>query len=42
MVRKRYGVEAARIVLGHQKLDVTELYAERDLAVAAEVASQVG
>jgi len=41
-VRKRFGVEAARVVLGHRNIDVTELYAERDQAVAAEVARSLG
>ena len=28
--RKKYGVEIARILLGHRKLNTTEVYAERD------------
>ena len=38
-VRKKFGVEAARVVLGHHSIDVTELYAERD---AADVARAMG
>ena len=41
-VRKKFGVEAARVVLGHHSIDVTELYAERDAAVAADVARAMG
>ena len=41
-VRKRFGVEAARVVLGHQHIDVTELYAERDQAVGVRVAKTIG
>ncbi len=41
-VRRRFGVEAARVLLGHQTVDVTEIYAERDAAVAAEVAKAIG
>jgi len=33
---------AARAVLGHHSLDVTEIYAERDARVAAEVAARLG
>lgn len=41
-VRKQYGIEAARIALGHQHVAVTEVYAERDGAVAATVAAKIG
>jgi len=41
-IRRRYGVEAARIGLGHASLDVTELYAERDRALARRIALEVG
>jgi len=40
-IRKEYGVEAARIVLGHQHVKTTEIYGERDAAVAATVAATV-
>ena len=41
-IRKRYGLEAAQVVLGHSKADVTQVYAERDYALAANVARQIG
>lgn len=41
-VRKRYGLEAAGATLGHAKMSVTEVYAERDQSLAARVASEVG
>lgn len=41
-VRKQFGLEAAGAVLGHSKMSVTEVYAERDEALAAKVASAVG
>lgn len=41
-LRKRFGIEAARVVLGHSSTDVTEIYAERDLSRAAEIMGQVG
>jgi hypothetical protein len=31
-VRAEYGLEAAQVYLGHTKADVTQIYAERDLA----------
>jgi integrase len=41
-VRQRFGLEAAQVVLGHAKADVTQVYAERDQRLAVEVARQVG
>jgi integrase len=41
-VRMKFGVEAARTVLGHTKIGTTELYAERDLSLATRVAREVG
>jgi hypothetical protein len=38
-VRKRFGLEAAQTVGGHNRADVTQIYAERDLALAAKVAA---
>jgi integrase len=42
IIRKRFGLEAAQTVLGHSKADVTQIYAERDFALAARVAREVG
>ena len=41
-VRKKFGLEAAQVLLGHSKADTTEIYAERDRALAADVARQIG
>jgi integrase len=41
-IRKRFGLEAAQVTLGHAAADVTQVYAERDLAKAASVMAQVG
>jgi integrase len=41
-VRKRYGLDAARTALGHSGASITELYAERDLDLAENIAAQVG
>jgi integrase len=41
-IRKRFGLEAAQVVLGHSMADVTQIYAERDLAKAAAIIREVG
>ncbi len=41
-IAREHGIEAARVVLGHQTLAVTDVYAERDLATAAEIMRRVG
>jgi integrase len=41
-VRRVYGIEAAQVLLGHAKADVTQVYAERNFALAARVAGEIG
>jgi site-specific recombinase XerC len=41
-VRKGYGLEAARVLLGHSRADGTQAYAERDQQLAATVAAKIG
>ncbi len=41
-IRRKYGLEAAQVVCGHQSADVTQIYAERDLELAIRVAQEVG
>jgi integrase len=41
-VRKRFGLEAAQVALGHTRADVTQVYAERNLALAVTVATKIG
>lgn len=41
-IRSRYGLEAAQTVLGHAKADVSQIYAERDLGLAARIMREVG
>lgn len=41
-IRREFGLEAAQITLGHAGADVTQVYAERDLAKGVEVARRVG
>lgn len=40
--RKQFGLEAAQVVLGHTRADVTQLYAERDEALAIRLATEIG
>jgi len=42
VVRREYGLEVARVMLGHRSVGVAEVYCERDLAVSARVAAEVG
>jgi integrase len=43
MIRRRYGtIEAAKAVMGHADTKVTEIYAERDLQLAAKVMREIG
>jgi integrase len=41
-VRKLHGLEAAQVLLGHSRADVTQVYAERNEQLATTVAAQVG
>jgi len=41
-VRREFGLEAAQVVLGHSQANVTQIYAERDLAKGIEVARRIG
>lgn len=41
-VRKRFGLDAAQVILGHSFADVTQIYAERDAEKAREVARAIG
>jgi integrase len=41
-VRRAFGLEAAQVALGHATANVTQVYAERDLALAVKVAAAIG
>jgi integrase len=41
-IRHEHGLEAAQVLLGHSTAKTTEIYAERDLALASKVAKQRG
>jgi integrase len=42
VLRKEYGIEMAKIVLGHATLSATQVYAERDLEKAREIVGKIG
>ena len=41
-VRKDHGLEAAQVLLGHSRANVTEVYAERNITLASAVAAKIG
>jgi integrase len=41
-LRKLHGLEAAQVMLGHARADVTQVYAEKNIALAKEIARQCG
>jgi integrase len=41
-VRSKFNLEAAQIILGHSQANVTQVYAERDLALGVKVAKAIG
>lgn len=42
LIRQRYGLEASQVYLGHARADVTQIYAERDLRLALQIAREIG
>ena len=41
-IRRKFGLEAAQVVLGHSSADITQVYTERNQKLAAEVIKQIG
>ena len=41
-IRKRFGLEAAQVICGHESADITQVYAERNLELAKKVARELG
>ena len=41
-IRRQYGVEAARVLLGHSKIGTTEIYAEIDEKKSRQIMREVG
>lgn len=42
MIRRKFDLESAQVVLGHERADVTQIYAARNDARAAWIAEQIG
>ena len=42
VIRKKFGIEATRTVLGHSETSTTEIYAERDFETAVEIMREIG
>ena len=42
LIRSRYGVEAAKVILGHTKVETSQIYAERDLGREEEIMREIG
>jgi len=41
-VRKQHGLEAAQVLLGHSRADVTQIYAEKNEELATAIAAKIG
>lgn len=41
-IRKKFGLEAAQAVLGHERADVTQVYAEKNHQLARQVIASIG
>lgn len=41
-VRKQFGLDAAQVALGHAQANITQVYAEKDQQLAAQVALKIG
>lgn len=41
-LRKEFGIEAARLILGHASMDATAIYAERDHERARKLNAEIG
>jgi integrase len=42
VLRKEYGIEVAKIILGHSTITATQVYAERDLETARKIVAKIG
>lgn len=42
LIRSQYGLEAAQLFLGHEKADVTQIYAERDASKVRAIVAEIG
>jgi integrase len=42
LIRAKYGLEAAKAILGHSRVETSQIYAERDLGRAQEIMKEIG
>jgi integrase len=42
LIRAKYGLEAAKAILGHSRVETSQVYAERDLGKAQEIMAEIG
>jgi integrase len=42
LLRSKYGVEAAKVILGHARVETSQIYAERDLTRAEKIMAEIG
>lgn len=42
LVRERFGLEGAQAALGHAKIDATQIYAQKQMAMARQIAQEMG
>jgi integrase len=42
LLRAKYGIEAAKVILGHTRVETSQIYAERDLIRAQEIMREIG
>jgi len=42
LIRAKYGLEAAKAILGHARVETSQIYAERDLGRAQEIMAEIG
>ena len=41
-IRRKHGLEAARLILGHRSMATTEIYAEKELDAALRIVKEMG
>lgn len=41
-IRREYGLEAARLILGHRSAVTSEIYAKKDMAEAIRIMQEIG
>jgi len=41
-IRRRFGLEASQVILGHASASTSEIYAERDIEKAVSIARAIG